>query len=158
MKVSEVLEIIPGLEESVIIREDASLEELASEVVKKKVKRNAYVIDSKGRLIGYVPLKKLANNLLLDYLSSSSYKVRLTRSIIDAMTSEKVGDITIRSVVSCRLDEDVEEVIERLLEMDIEEMPVIDADGKIVARFGLTNILELWLKEREKQGYKKEER
>ena len=158
MKVSEVLEIIPGLEESVVMREDATLEELASEVVKKKVKRNAYVVDSKGRLIGYVPLKKLANNLLLDYLSSSSYKVRLTRSIIDAMTSEKVEDITIRSVVSCRLDEDVEKVIERLLEMDIEEMPVIDADGKIVARFGLTNILELWLKEREKQGYKKEER
>ncbi len=135
-KIREILNRVP--EHSYIqVPENACVESVAEEMSKKPGIRISYVVDEEGRLKGTLSLGCLIRNLTAKRHRPRFHK----RSIIESITCRRIGDIMERDVLYTRVDDDIENVLDLMLENNIKDIPVLDREGKIISNIGL---LDLW--------------
>jgi Mg/Co/Ni transporter MgtE len=139
MQIGEALEKIEKLPYLAIPR-DLTLEEIAARIDDLRQVRGIYVIDDQGRLQGTLSLGAIIRHLI-----AAHRKPRLfhTRSLLVTITSEKVADIMDKYVISARREDDLEATVDRMVQSNIKEIPVVDESGKIIANLGLFDLWQL---------------
>jgi CBS domain-containing protein len=136
MKVSEVLDTVVNLP-YLAISAESCIEEIAEKISSMLHIRGIYVVDDKGRIQGYVSLGVLIRNVM-----DARYKPHFhARSLLDQITCEKVADIMERHLIYARQDDDLEKVLDRMLQRNIKQIPVVDEEQRIIVNVG---ILDLW--------------
>jgi CBS domain-containing protein len=136
MKISEVLDKIENLP-YLALPEDLTLDEVAQKVTGFRRLRQIYIIDSQGRLQGALTLGALIRLLL----QTRNKPVFHTRSLLSRLTTERVADVMDRQVIYTRPTDDVAQVLDRMVHHNIKEIPVVDAERRIIANLSL---LDLW--------------
>lgn len=136
MKVAEWLEGHPA--EAVTVMPEDTLETLLERLLAPSCcLRDLYVLLGDGSLAGHISRKRLAA-----YLLSEHRPVHTRRQLMDRVAG--VGsalDFMDRHFPTAAPDEELEDVLHRQLEHEIEDMPVIDASGALLGAVNLTQVL-----------------
>ena len=136
MKVSEALTQLAS-QPYLVVGGDCTLEEISDKIKDQRQVRGVYVADPKGRLQGTLSL-----GVLIRHLTSARHKPLFhMRSLLAQLTTGKVGDLMDKNVLYARLEDEVDEVLDRMIHSNIKEIPVVDEDGRVMA---VMSLLDLW--------------
>lgn len=136
MNIKEALDSLGSLP-YLAVPSAATLEEAAERVTGLRQVRGIYVVDDQGRLIGTVSL-----GVLLRHLTTARHRPQFhVRSLLSRLTSEQVADLMDSHVIYATTEDDVEQVVDRMIAANIKEIPVVDQERRLIGALGL---LDLW--------------
>lgn len=99
--------------------------------------RDVYVV-ADDRLIGRISHRRLTHLVLAEHRRGHT-----RRQLIERVSARSARDIMDPHVVSARLDEELDNVLDRMLEHDIEDLPVLDGDGRLAGVVNLSAVLQV---------------
>ncbi|MCL7743352.1 CBS domain-containing protein [Guyparkeria hydrothermalis] len=134
MKIADWLEQHPV--NGVTVERDASLEEAAEALLAEPECRDIYVTDAEGRVVGHLGFRRLAGVLLSAHRPTHS-----RRQMLERVARGPVHEFMDRRFIAARLDENVHQVLHPHMERRVEDIPVLDADGRLVGVIRLVDLV-----------------
>jgi CBS domain-containing protein len=151
LTVSDLLTSLTHCVELPIVSETGSLKEVVRAMVKGHRRRIVYVVDNDNRFKGAITLEELKNVIFHYYLNSSIRDVLVVTEHIDELfAAEKAGDFMNPDLIVCREHDTLHDVIVRMNEWDVLDIPVLDREERVIADLDALCLLELWLKKGDK--------
>lgn len=140
MKVAEWMEAHPsGL---VTLAPECTLDEALTRMLAGPCLRDLYVVDARGVLLGHLSHRQLAALVLARHRP-----VHTLRELMNRVATGRVRELMQRGFPVARPDEELDDVLHRQLEHDVEDMPVVGADGKLLGAVNLSEVLRAALRE-----------
>lgn len=136
MKVSEALTQVTSLP-YLTVGGDCTLEEISDKIKDQRQVRGIYVMDAEGRLMGTLSLGVLIRHLT----AARRQPLFHARSLLTRLTSTNVIDLMDKHVVYAQKEEDLHQVLDRMIRRNIKEVPVVDENRRIMA---VLSLLDLW--------------
>lgn len=90
------------------------------------------VVDSRERVIGIVTEADVINKEMRARMFSAKTMIKLLNVWKESGAENKVGDIMSKDVFTVSEDTDIFDLIEAVIEMKINRIPVVDSDGRLV--------------------------
>jgi len=119
------------------IRQDTPIDDLAQAIEWYRHSRQLYVVDEENRLLGNITLGRLVM-----YVFASSHGSSMNRRhVIGLITGKTAGDLMTGGTLFAGMDDEVEEVIERMVAGNVDEIPITDEEGRIVADLTMIDLL-----------------
>jgi CBS-domain-containing membrane protein len=134
MKVADWIAEHPQL--PVTIASDCMIDQALEQMLTKPCQRDLYVQDESGRLTGHISYRRLAHLLLAEHRPSQSL-----RQMVEQVAGGSAKEIMSAQFPSARPEEELDDVIHRQLDGGIEQLPVIDEEGKPLGVVNLTDVL-----------------
>ena len=135
-KVREVVETHSG-RQLPVIRRTTHIDKLAEAIKWFRHARQLYVVDDDGRLLGVITLASLVRHIFVHHHGADINP----RHLLSSLTTETAEDIMLQSPLVVTLEEGVEDVLERMVAADVEEIPVVDDEGRVVADLTMIDLL-----------------
>lgn len=147
LTVKDFLDSLPNRIELPVVKTESSLSEVLRTMVKRHRGRIVYVADSEGKVKGSISLDNLKDVIFRHYMKSRvSDAFMITEHIMELFASEKAEDMMDTGLSICHEHECLHDVITRMIERNVKDMPVVDKEGRIIADLDILDLLELWLK------------
>ena len=124
----------------VTVPPDAALRDVMKRVLQEPCLRDVYVADSDGRLLGHISHRRIAA-----YVLAEQRPAHTRRQLMERVAGGTAADFMNSLFPSASPDEELEDVLNRQLEMELEDMPVISADGKVLGAVNLTHVLREYM-------------
>lgn len=121
-----------------VVSKGASVSEIVDAFVGSHHSHILYVVDDGEKLIGVISLGNLVRHVFFLYHDRYIH----TRNLISQAISETAGDFIEREPIFATLSEDVEGVLQRMINNNIKEMPIIDDEKRIVADLTIVDLLK----------------
>lgn len=134
MKVSDWLDRYP--ERGVTVAPHAELDEAAKAMLDRPECRALYVVDSKGKVVGHLGFRRLAGLLLAEHRPRHT-----RRELVERVTHGPVSAYMDDRFVFASPDEYLDNVLHRHMERQVEDMPVVDAQGELQGVIRLADVL-----------------
>jgi CBS domain-containing protein len=129
-------------ESPTIITRNTSLKELVLAFGDDPTTRSLYVINSEGIYEGIITLNDLVRVVFFYHLKTEkgpSLKTYLS------LIATKAHEIMSNEAVFAKDDEDLDTVLNRMFENEIQEIPIVDDRMKIIGEINLLELLIAWL-------------
>ena len=123
----------------ITVSADTPLSEVAELVRHSPDVRSIFVTDNNGKISGALSIGRLIRTITARR-SGADFSTRL---LLRCITCSRAGEIMTSPLISAGPDDYIDEVIDRMLEGHIKEIPVLDREGNITVNAGL---LDLWSK------------
>ena len=136
MKVAEWIKQHPRA--AATIPPDAPLEAIIDQMLETPGLRDIYVISVEGVLAGHISHRQLTRLLLVEHQPAHT-----RRELIERVVSGIASEIMERHFTFAKPDEELDDVLHRQLDSNLEDMPVIDPSGTPLGVINLTRILEI---------------
>lgn len=127
-------------DDPVLVYPDMELEALLAEVVTHPGVTELYVVDEEGRIIGRIDARRLAHRALEEHRP-----VHTRRQIFERVAGGRADEIMNRHFPYAELDEQLVDVLHRLLESGAWELPVLDRGGRPLGCIRLQEVLKYLL-------------
>ena len=134
MKVAEWLRLHPG--DTATLGPDWPLERILDRLLATPGLRDLYVADTKGRLLGHISHRRLAQIVLIEHRP-----VHTRRQILERVARGSARELMETHFASARPEDELDDVLDHLLEHGVENMPVVDAAGRSLGVINLTDVL-----------------
>jgi len=134
MRVSDWIRDHPG--RVVTVPGDLSLEALLERVLEEPQPHDLYVVDTTGALVGHISRGQVARLVL-----ASHQPVHTRRQIVQRVAPGSARELMHRHFPRARPDEELDSVLHRQLDQDIEDMPVVAEDGTPIGAVSLAEVL-----------------
>ncbi len=134
MKASDWLKAHPV--EAVTLSPEASLPEAATRFLEHPEVRDIYVIDADGQVCGHLGFRRLAG-LLLAHLRPTHSRRQLVERVTTGVVREHMDD----HVLCMQPDERISEVFHHHMERRVEDIPVVDADRRLLGVIRVADLL-----------------
>lgn len=124
-----------------IIDENTNITEV-KELFKKAapIKRSLYVNNGKGKLAGIITIEDLLKAISVQ--KNAHQNVAVTkRSLYLYVSKETTAKDIMRGIVSVSLDDNLEDALNKMVKHDLDELPVIDGDGKVIGDLNAYEII-----------------
>ena len=119
------------------IRKDTPIDELPQAIEWHRHSRQLYVVDEENHLLGNITLGRLVM-----YVFASSHGSSMNpRHVMGFITCTCAGDLMTEGTLSAGMDDGVEEVLERMVDGHVDEVPVTDSEGRVVADLTMVDLL-----------------
>lgn len=115
---------------------ESSLQELLDRLLREPCLRDLYVVDDANRLIGHVTHTRIAHLIL-----GRHRPVHTRRQLMDQVACGSARELMHTDFPSAHPGEDLDSVLHRQLENDVEDMPVVADDGSLVGAVKLAEVL-----------------
>jgi CBS-domain-containing membrane protein len=135
MKVSEWLARYDG--KAVTVRSGCAIAEVLEWLLAESCRRDLYVVDDDDRLLGHLSHKRLAEHVLAEHRPAHT-----RRQLMERVSGGTADDLMDGAFARASPDEELEDVLHRQLEHEIEDMPVIDGAGRLLGAINLTRVLQ----------------
>lgn len=136
MKIREILQLI-NTRAIPIVREDDHIEDVVEKIFEYPCTRLIYVVDEQGILQGTISL-----GMLLRHIFPHTYEPKVhAHSIIAMITSETAGHLMKKGVVTADVEDDVEEVMKRMVRAEVKEIAVVDNEKKVIGDVTVIDLL-----------------
>ena len=113
------------------------IEQLAEAIEWFRHTRQLYVLDDEGRLLGNITLARLVM-----YTFEHSHETIISpRHIMDLLTCETAAELMTESTLTATMDDSLDDLLENMVDRNVEEVPVLDADGKVVSDLTMIDLL-----------------
>ena len=151
LTVKDFLDSLPCKVELPAVTVESSLREVLQTMLKRHRGRIVYVTDFDGKLKGSISLDNLKDVIFHYYMKRRvSDSLVITEHIVELFASERAEDLMDAGLTICHKNEWLYDVVTRMIERNIKDIPVVDDDGRIIADLDILDMLELWLKKGEK--------
>ncbi len=110
--------------------------------------RDIYVVSEDGVLLGHVRYQPLLRTYLAEHQPTHTL-----RQIMERIARGSVREFMERHFAIATLDEELDSVLVRQLEHDLDEMPVLDEAGRLVGVIKMVDVLRD-MRQIEKEGHK----
>ena len=117
---------------------ESPLEAIVDRILAEPGLRDIFVVSSEGVLIGHIGHRRLTHLLLAEHRPEHTQ-----RQIMERVVSGTAMEIMEPHFTAAKPDEDLDDVLHRQLDSDLEDMQVIDASGMPLGVINLTQILEV---------------
>lgn len=134
MKVSDWIRLYPR--QPVTIEPDEPVESFTACFLSHPGLRDVYIMAPEGCLQGVIHHRQLARILLSEHLPVQSRHQMMER--IPGGIAEELME---RDFVSAHPGEELDNVLNRMLEYRVEDMPVLDDSDRVVGNINLTDVL-----------------
>jgi len=121
-----------------LVRENASLYQVARDLISDPKTRAVYVVDKENHLKGIITLESIMRYAFKHHLGEESL-----HPPIKFFTAEKAEEIMTPPIYA-REEDDLEEVLGEMLKHKLEELPVVDEDLKVIGDLNMLEILSIW--------------
>jgi CBS-domain-containing membrane protein len=139
MKVSDWLALHSDV--IVTVPADCPVDAVIARLLQETCLRDVYVVAGDGRLLGHITHKRLAEHLLAEHRPAHS-----RRQLMERVAGGTARDFMNSSFVVAAPGEELEDVLNRQLEMEIEDMPVLDQSGRVLGAVNLTSVLREFMR------------
>jgi CBS domain-containing protein len=112
------------------------------------VNHHFYVVDEDNKLLGFIYRKRLFRSLFRHHLHPTT---RISR-LYSLATAENVEGMINTYFIAAGPEEEIDDVITKMLAHDLYEIPVVDAQGRLVGKLDSIYFLKTWLAENLKSG------
>ena len=134
MRVSDWITLNPA--QPVVAHPEQTIGAVAGTLLSHARHRDLYVVSADDRLLGVVRHRRLAQILLAEHLPGQT-----RHQIMERVSSGSLKDLMERDCVSAKADEELDNVLNRMLEYEVDDMPVVDDAGTVVGSINLTEVL-----------------
>lgn len=134
MNVAQWIQQFPGGARTVA--PGAPLAEVIGRMLVEPALRDIYVVDTNGCVLGHISHKKMATLFLAEHCP-----VHTRRQMIARITVDTAEDLMDGSFPSARPEEELDAVLYRQLEQDVEDMPVTDEQGILLGTVNLSAVI-----------------
>ncbi|UCG68859.1 MAG: CBS domain-containing protein [Thermoplasmata archaeon] len=143
LKVEDVIDIMVG--EPAILKEDAQLKDAVEAITQNLISRKVYVVNEEGVLTGLISIETLLRHV--------GYRVGVREvgvisffKFLSGVFKENVTEIMEKKPVTVTNRHKVLDAMRLMVERHLNDLPIIDDDGKII---GELNSLEILIKTKE---------
>ena len=137
IKVKDVYETMVG--KPALVYEDALLKDAVEAMTVNQISRKVYVIDSEGKLLGMISMETM--------LKQVGYKVGVREpgvisflKFVTGIFKENVTEF-MQTPIPITNEHKVLEALQKMVEYHLNDLPVIDEDGKIIGELNSLEIL-----------------
>ena len=137
VKVKDVYETMVG--KPALVYEDALLKDAVEAMTVNQISRKVYVIDSEGKLLGMISIETM--------LKQVGYKVGVREpgvisflKFVTGIFKENVTEF-MQTPITITNEHKVLEALQKMVEYHLNDLPVIDEDGKIIGELNSLEIL-----------------
>ena len=134
MRVSDWITLNPA--RPVVAHPEQTMQAVAESILSHARHRDLYIVSPGGRLLGVVRHRRVAQILLAEHLPGQT-----RHQIMERVSSGSLRELMERDCVSAKADEELDNVLNRMLEYEVDDMLVIDDDGAVVGNINLTEEL-----------------
>jgi len=134
MKVSEWLSTQDGI--TAVAAADLSIKQVAATFLAHPALRDLYIVSEQGEILGHIRHHRLAQVLLSEHLP-----VQPRHQIMERLFGSTAREIMEGDFVTAHPDEELDNVIHRMLEYRVDDLPVIDNANRIIGNINLTDIM-----------------
>jgi CBS domain-containing protein len=134
MKVSDWLAKQP--DGTVVAGEDLSIAEVSKIFFSHPQLRDLYIVTTQGKILGHIRHRRLAKLLLAEHLP-----IQTSHQIMERVFGGCAREIMEGDFVTAHPQEELDNVLHRMLEYRVEDMPVVDKDGRIIGNVNLTDVM-----------------
>lgn len=147
IKIGEVLKTLKGRKIPVVTQE-SSVEEAIDAMVRLPHSHLLYVVDDHKRLMGTISVANLVRHFF-----SRSHEPRIhPRHLITMITTETAKDIMETHPIFAMEDEDVELVLKRMIQKNVEDIAVLDSEKRPTGDITMTDLLRFLIKTGKKRA------
>ncbi|MES9898448.1 MAG: CBS domain-containing protein [Sedimenticola sp.] len=135
----EIREIVEPVKEREVptVSEAYSLEAVMNTMHSFQHSRLVYVVNEKKELIGTISLDMLVRQLL-----PHKFEPRIhPRRLLEMVTHETARDIMLKNPVTATEDEDVELVLQRMIDANVQEIAILDSERKVITDLTMLDLL-----------------
>ena len=125
-----------------LVFEDATIEKVVQVILKDPKTRCVYTIDKQGKLTGIITLTTLAKYALSSAVPHPLWNFRT----IDFVADHLAGTIKTEPV-SIHDNDDLESAFQTMFNHDLEELPVVDDEGKVIGNLDMLELLTTTLEQ-----------
>lgn len=147
IRVSDVLEIAAKTVSPATVGVDASLREAVESIIRDSETRKVYVLNEGGKLVGTITLEVLLRHVGYTFGVRSTGMTSFLR-MLSEISDDKVKDVMTKPVKVSK-DEMLVNVTKLMVEHHLNDLPVVDSQGNLVAELNGLDILRLSTTKRE---------
>ena len=135
MRVSEWISLHPGCVAT--IPPDSQLDQVIDVMLKSApCLRDIYVVTDGDLVIGHLSFKRLAHAYLAEHTPVYS-----RRHLVERIAGGTAKELMDAHFASAQSGEELDDVIHRQLVHDMEDLPVLDEEGKLLGMINMTEVL-----------------
>ncbi len=134
MKISEWIDRFPG--HIVTIHPESSLEQAVDQLLSESCVQDIYVVSNEDMVLGHLSHKRLASLLLAEHRPIHTRRQIMERVVIGSAEELMEGEF-----VFARPDEELDDVLCRFVDHDLQDMVVLDEHGVMVGGINLNTVL-----------------
>lgn len=140
MKVRDILNKL-GKRALPLVEEGETIEGVVQKMFDHWHTRLVYVVDKDGKFEGTISL-----GILIRHLFPHGFEPAIhPRSIISMITAETAKDIMSRRMINATEEDDVEDVIKRMIRAGVKEIAVVNKENKIVGDITMLDLLKYYV-------------
>ncbi len=122
------------------VEEDETLPEIALAFCDNPKTRTIYVVDKENRLKGIITLDDIVEIIFPEVI-----KIETGYEILHTFRGRCAKEIMIEAPLKVRDEDNIEEVLKKMLQNGIEEAPVVDEEDRVIGEINLLEILNVWV-------------
>lgn len=126
----------------VTVSVEATIQAAAERMLQEPCVRDVFVINDEGKVVGHLSHIRLAKNILIEHRP-----VHTRRQLMERVAGGNVSELMDPELYFAHADEQLDEVLSRQLSKQLEDMPVIDQDGKLIGAINISDVLREWQNE-----------
>ena len=120
-----------------MIKQDTPIGDLSEAMKWHRHSRQLYVVDDDNRLLGIINLECLVKHFFIHHHGADINP----RHLLGVITTETAEDLMLQNPMSVGMDDNVEDVLGRMVAANVEEVPVVDDSEKVIADLTMVDLL-----------------
>ncbi len=120
----------------VVAGEDLSINEVADLFLAHPKLRDLYVVSAQGDILGHIRHRRLAQLLLSEHMPFQT-----SHQIMERVFGGTASELMERDYVTAHPEEELDNILHRMLEYRVDDMPVVDDANKIIGTINLTDVM-----------------
>ncbi len=126
---------------SFIVRQDMKIIDMVKIIIEHPETHNLCVVDQDDQLTGLINRQRIFQAVFCHHIAAAS----IVNQLFTLISSETASDLLITH--SCSIGEDalIEEAIKMMIEHQVEQLPILDAHGRMLGFFTAEMLLKGWL-------------
>lgn len=121
-----------------VVPKRATISEIIDAFAASDHSRILYVVDDEGRFRGVLSLGNMIRHVFFHYHDPSID----SRSLVSMVVSETAGDFMQKEPMVTMLSDDVEAVLQRMIDHNVKEIPILDDEKRVVADLTIVDLLK----------------
>ena len=136
-KIADLMEQLKQRKVPVVPRR-ATVSEIIDAFAASDHSRILYVVDDECRFIGVLSLGNMIRHVFFHYHDPSID----SRSLVSMSVSETAGDFMQREPMFAMLSDKVEDILQRMIDHNVKEIPILDDERRVVADVTIVDLLK----------------
>jgi CBS domain-containing protein len=121
-----------------VVPKRATVSEIIDAFAASDHSRILYVVDDEGSFRGVLSLGNMIRHVFFHYHDPSID----SRSLVSMVVSETAGDFMQKEPMVAMLSDDVEAVLQRMIDHNVKEIPILDDEKRVVADLTIVDLLK----------------